>query len=385
MAKQAKTRGKVLSSIKAIPLSSVQLGDPQNRRRCASMSRSEALATVREFCATRDPAALSEQLLPALTRPWPEKCEAYWALQGEADESEATNRFNGMRSAWLPLYQQEQLVQCTRCKRMLFIDTFETHQAVCKTLNVEDILAEEEGRMLKPTRSGAGGGVVCGADAEPLAPRAIGRGGRAGRGGRSAGGRGGEGDACGVDDGLELQPPEMWSDGTLNLDVVCGVRKGQKLCHRPLNCKYHSIHMKRLVRRSMPYDELAARQKAQGVGTPPLPGLLRRPNSEGLGADSQPREQTVLPEVDPFWNAEWARMLAQMPTVEDAEAALWAGERSAWPKPLFVKEQGGAPVRLWGVPVAEMRSGEEPEGDLQPDAAGAPANSAMTASNVIKG
>ena len=41
-------------------------------------------------------------------------------------------RFSGMRSPWLPLLQQDQLVQCLACKRTLLVESFETHQVATK-------------------------------------------------------------------------------------------------------------------------------------------------------------------------------------------------------------------------------------------------------------
>ena len=47
--------------------------------------------------------------------------------------------------------------------------------------------------------------------------------------------------------------------GLLTVDTVCGVRAHDKLCLRPLNCKYHSVALKRAVEgRSRPFDEMLA-------------------------------------------------------------------------------------------------------------------------------
>ena len=52
--------------------------------------------------------------------------------------------------------------------------------------------------------------------------------------------------------------------GLLTVDCVCGVRQGEKLCLRPLNCKYHSVSVKRLVEgRTRPFDDLLAEFNAE--------------------------------------------------------------------------------------------------------------------------
>lgn len=70
------------------------------------------------------PDGLATKLLPVLTKPWPAACEA---------AAQAGGAFS-MRSPYLPLLQQEQLVTCQHCKRVLVIECFEAHQATASAI-----------------------------------------------------------------------------------------------------------------------------------------------------------------------------------------------------------------------------------------------------------
>ena len=49
---------------------------------------------------------------------------------------------SSMRSRWLPLLQQEQVVQCLRCKRAVMAECFDAHEATCRGLNMDEAVAQ---------------------------------------------------------------------------------------------------------------------------------------------------------------------------------------------------------------------------------------------------
>ena len=94
----------------------------------AMATRESVLETIGEakkklpaFLQTSDSATLSK-LLPIVNKPWPAACEK--AL------TPALSTSSSMRSPYLPLLQQDQLVTCQICKRVLVIDCFEEHKVI---------------------------------------------------------------------------------------------------------------------------------------------------------------------------------------------------------------------------------------------------------------
>ncbi len=51
---------------------------------------------------------------------------------------------------WLPLLQQESLVVCDACKRVVLLEAFEAHHATCSQLPLKALLADEEAAIGNP-------------------------------------------------------------------------------------------------------------------------------------------------------------------------------------------------------------------------------------------
>jgi hypothetical protein len=89
----------------------------------------------------------------------------------------------------------------------------------------------------------------------------------------------------------------QFEQGMLTIDTVCGVRSGERQCLRPLNCKYHSVSLKRLVPdRSRPFEELlaefnAAQQAARASAAAVSSSRSRRPSGglHGSAASAAPK------------------------------------------------------------------------------------------------
>ena len=241
----------------------------------------------------------------------------------------------------LPLLQQDALVICNACKRVIMADAFESHrvrprqipphrdraaptmrarvrQAVCQKLPLKDLIAEEEAASGNPN-----------ARPRSRSPHK-------------------EKEPTPKGKGPPTETAEVcqqWEGNTA--DQVCGVRRtgSSKPCMRPLNCKYHTAQQKRgVLGRSLPFDQLyAAFQKQQVLQRQqnlPLAqpktaahyamgarsGAERLPAHGGYGAGAgapgasgyghTPMAPPVVVDPDPLWQAEWARLLHQMPTMQ---------------------------------------------------------------------
>ena len=244
------------------------------------------------LASAQDEQSLSDKLLPLLTKPW-SAAATEMAKKAESAPARPSNVDALMSGVELPLLRQEDVVQCELCKRMLLREAMEKHMATCATLPIASLLeadaagglagshAKSPSRDLsgRPAsglgRPGAGsGGRASGGSDEANAP---GVGGPAGgppdprRRSRVGGASGSRSGASGSRSGQRPISAEaeqrrlQFEHGVLTLDNVCGVpTSGEKICLRPLNCKYHSVAVKRQVEgRSRDFDEILAEFNAQ--------------------------------------------------------------------------------------------------------------------------
>ena len=144
-----------------------------------------------------------------LAADWPVSVADFWTRQSEGGPALATQFgwYSGLRSNYLPLLQSEHLVQCAACKRPVVAERFAAHQALCSTLPLRELLAQESGHGRPKARP-----------------------------------------SNGVEGRTQLGASPSEGLG-LDLDAICGVRRGNKggVCERPLGCKYHTLAQKRLV------------------------------------------------------------------------------------------------------------------------------------------
>jgi len=87
----------------------------------------------------REPRA-QEAVLSLLAKDWPHSCVSYWSRVSreregsQVDGSQVDGGGCRMRSKWLPLLQQDQVVACELCDRIVVLDKFEAHQASCRKI-----------------------------------------------------------------------------------------------------------------------------------------------------------------------------------------------------------------------------------------------------------
>ena len=88
----------------------------------------KAEAEAHPFLATQDPNALSNSLLPILTKDWPAACldMAKAAEDAPKRPPDANALVSGMQ---LPLLRHDEVVQCSICKRMLLREALDKHKA----------------------------------------------------------------------------------------------------------------------------------------------------------------------------------------------------------------------------------------------------------------
>lgn len=239
---------------------------------------SAAERSIPPFLITQNPDALADKLLPTLQEPWPAGTEEALARRAK---NTAQTIMNGTQ---LPLLQSPQVVQCPTCHRVLLRDVFEAHQRTCATLPVAELLEAEinfelhggRSQTKSPLRDQMGGRSSTGVPRRSPVENGVGNipgldpvaltnfppvGGalpaaKRSRSGPSSGSRSGQ---------RKPNPPSaeaeqrrrQFDSGQLTMDSVCGVKAGEKICLRPLNCKYHSVALKRLVDgRTRQFDEL---------------------------------------------------------------------------------------------------------------------------------
>jgi len=256
-----------------------------------------------------------------LAAEWPTSVADFWMRQSEGGPALATQFgwYTGLRSNYLPLLQSEHLVQCAACKRPVVAEHFAAHQALCSTLPLRELLAQESGHGRPKARP-----------------------------------------SNGVEGRTQLGASPSEGLG-LDLDAICGVRRGNKggVCERPLGCKYHTLAQKRLVvGRSRPFDELHQNRKRPPPQGAPRPAQVPSLAAGGAGGEGNGPESPSRP--DPAWEAEWARLLEAMPPYPEAVTTTSRPTR-AWPAPLCGGHRSAAKSRrLWGVPVAALAKGPPP-------------------------
>ncbi|KAL3893055.1 MAG: hypothetical protein SGPRY_014518 [Prymnesium sp.] len=192
---------------------------------------SEAASRLPAFLHTPDLQALTTKLLPILNKPWPDS--RYEALLASSRSSTLS-----LRSPYLPLFQQDQLVSCQNCKRTLVVDCFQEHKTLCDSLDISELLAQEEAvnsshnrsRSKSPQRMGVD--FTSGHTSQYVSQKKLRQSGSA-----TLGVRGGShqkihqtakaGQQATTDSETELRR-QMFMRGELTMDDVCGVRNGQK-------------------------------------------------------------------------------------------------------------------------------------------------------------
>ncbi|KAL1504623.1 hypothetical protein AB1Y20_008406 [Prymnesium parvum] len=330
---------------------------------------SEAVRQLPPLLQTTDLSALTNKLLPILSKPWPEACEKALLSESEKASIFGSRATLSMRSPFLPLLQQEQLVSCQNCRRIILVDCFEEHKAMCNALEIRELLAQEEtvnngphnrSRSKSPQRGGGppdgAGGVLAGLSVHQKKQRTVGPHGVGVRGGQKV--HLGKGSHVSGDSETE-QRRKMFQRGEISIDELCGVQSMQKqVCMRHLNCKYHSVSLKRMVvGRSQPFDLLLAafNQKNLSGGTGNHKGhdSLRPPHA--TGDSSRPRSPVHQPlpaPPDPEWLTRWAHVWHAMPTFE--QAAVTRGTCDDWPLPLLSTVPTRRKRRLLAVPLSEL-------------------------------
>jgi hypothetical protein len=135
-----------------------------------------------------------------LSKGWPDGCDAFWKEQCSGKNATSLGWYSGSRSRYLPLLQSEHLVQCEACRRTVVAENFASHQELCRSLPLKDLLADEPGSASGRPRS-----------------RLSAWGEEGGGGGRS-GSRAPAGTGAGAESAFGL-----------NMDMICGVRRGHKV------------------------------------------------------------------------------------------------------------------------------------------------------------
>jgi hypothetical protein len=94
------------------------------------------------FLMTQNPSALSDSLLPILTKDWPAACVemAKAAEAAPPRQPDANSLVSGMQ---LPLLRHDEVVQCSNCKRMLLREALEKHKVTCMQLPIAELLAAD--------------------------------------------------------------------------------------------------------------------------------------------------------------------------------------------------------------------------------------------------
>ena len=247
------------------------------------MERAADETATHPFLASlQDPCALSDTFLPLLTGTWPANCLNMAKAAEEAALFQIPDAAAVESAVQLPLLQHQDIVQCASCKRMLLREALERHRMVCAKLPIANLLAADA--ALAPNSSH---NKSPNRDLMTCPPSASGRAssGRSSGNIMMCGNVAGMGSCDSVSDtapAAHLQPPQahrrsrvslssssrsgasgrsgprplsaeaeqrrlQFERGQLTLDTVCGVRSGEKICLYPLNCKYHSISLKRTV------------------------------------------------------------------------------------------------------------------------------------------
>jgi len=276
-----------------------------------------------EFLVTQDPDVLADKLLPMLQAPW--RAETEVALAKTSWDSVGCSILGGVE---LPLLQSPQVAQCPRCRRIVFSDVFEVHQRTCAKLPVDKILEAEAaleapgGRLqTKSPNQPAGRSSVAGrapSCASSTARSPVDSGGSncpgvcgpvdltsfpqtAPPAKRSRSGPSGSrsGQRKPAPSAEAEQRRLQYERGLLTIDQVCGVKAGEKICLRPLNCKYHSVSLKRLVDgRTRPFDDLLTelnagaaphRKPGSRSGQRKVAGALHAAPTPSLGVDYSQR------------------------------------------------------------------------------------------------
>ena len=80
--------------------------------------------------------------LPELQKPWPQGCEQFWRSRDAPPRPQVN-----MRSAFFPLLQVDELVQCRSCKRPIARDAHDAHLRECLALPTAERMAAEEARL----------------------------------------------------------------------------------------------------------------------------------------------------------------------------------------------------------------------------------------------
>ena len=80
--------------------------------------------------------------LPELQKPWPQGCEQFWRSRDAPPRPQVN-----MRSAFFPLLQVDELVQCRSCKRPIARDAHDAHLRECLALPTAERMAAEEAAL----------------------------------------------------------------------------------------------------------------------------------------------------------------------------------------------------------------------------------------------
>lgn len=138
-----------------------------------------------------------------LSKGWPDGCDIFWQEQCSGNGTTSLGWYSGNRSRYLPLLQSEHLVQCEACRRTVVAENFASHQELCRSLPLKELLADDPG-------SGTG-----------RARSRLSNWGEEGGGSGRSGSRGPGGGAASAEPAFSL-----------NMDQICGVRRGHKVRRR---------------------------------------------------------------------------------------------------------------------------------------------------------
>ena len=120
-------------------------------------------------------------LLPVLSPPWPASCDGL-AKAAEASRPQPSRADAELAGMPLPLLQQEEVVQCPSCKRIILRAIFDKHKATCDTLPMASLLAADAA-MAQPQSSNSK------SPSKEMLSRPLSAGGSGGSGRPGSGGR----------------------------------------------------------------------------------------------------------------------------------------------------------------------------------------------------
>lgn len=151
-----------------------------------------------------------------------------------------------------------------------------------------------------------------------------------------------------------------YESGDLTIDEVCGVRDGDRMCLRPLNCKYHSVAFKRVVPgRTQPFDVLLAAFNAE-----PKQLAARKAATTSRSHKRKSSAQAAPPVAAGFEQASGGLGGAGVVRREGSGAPGRSFDASAFLRPIDVPDDGWR--EEWLMAIRELAARTDPETRVPP-------------------